>query len=250
MRHLRPLHPHLGKEKLHILLAPWGEEKGIALPSVSTIGRIIAHAPDKMRHTPARRDAQGRPRPRRRHPKPRTPKGVTLDPLQVLACDTIERIRDGMRRTIVTFIEPTSPFAFAWATPTKHTRHTTTALTLALSILPQAPKTLLSDNGSECEGDFANALQTYGLDRWSTYPNSPKMNAHSERFNRTVQESFVDYHDDLLFTDLNRFNQTLADWLVFYNAERPHHSLGQRSPLHFLLQHQPECQRWWTHTAS
>jgi hypothetical protein len=76
------------------------------------------------------------------------------------------------------------------------------------------------------------------------------MNAHVERFNRTIQESFVDYHEDLLFTDLDRFNQKLADWLVFYNAERPHHSLGQRSPLQFLLQTQPECQRWWTHTPS
>jgi hypothetical protein len=63
-----------------------------------------------------------------------------------------------------------------------------------------------------------------------------------------VQESFVDYHEDLLFTDLDAFNQQLANWLVFYNAERPHHTLGQQPPLRFLLEHQPECQRWWTHT--
>jgi len=59
----------------------------------------------------------------------------------------------------------------------------------------------------------------------------------------------VDYHEQLLFTDLALFNRKLADWLVFYNAERPHHTLGQRSPLSFLLQHQPECQRYWTHTS-
>jgi hypothetical protein len=76
------------------------------------------------------------------------------------------------------------------------------------------------------------------------------MNAHAERFNRTIQESFVDYHEELLFTDLALFNRKLADWLVFYNTERPHHSLGQQSPLSFLLQHQPECQRYWTHTKS
>ena len=60
----------------------------------------------------------------------------------------------------------------------------------------------------------------------------------------------MDYHEDLLFTDLALFNRKLADWLVFYNAERPHHSLGQRSPLSFLLQHLPECQRYWTHTGN
>jgi hypothetical protein len=49
-------------------------------------------------------------------------------------------------------------------------------------------------------------------------------------------------------TDLALFNRKLADWLVFYNAERPHNSLGQQSPLSFLLQHRPERQRYWTHT--
>jgi transposase InsO family protein len=45
-------------------------------------------------------------------------------------------------------------------------------------------------------------------------------------------------------TDLVLFNRKLADWLVFYNAERPHHSLSQQSPLLFLPQHQYECQRY------
>ena len=107
---------------------------------------------------------------------------------------------------------------------------------------------MLSDNGSEFEADFAQLLEERGIKRWYTYPKTPKMNAHAERFNRTIQESFVDYHEELLFTDLALFNRKLADWLVFYNAERPHHTLGQRSPLSFLLQHQPECQRYWTHT--
>jgi transposase InsO family protein len=37
----------------------------------------------------------------------------------------------------------------------------------------------------------------------------------------------VDDHEELLFTDLTLFNRKLADWLVFYNTERPHHSLSQ-----------------------
>jgi transposase InsO family protein len=204
----------------------------------------------------------------------------------VLACDTIEGIRDGLRRYIVTFIDPTSHFAFAWAIPTKHTRHTKTALKLALSLLPQPPKTLLSDNGSEFEAAFAKALQplrgaacsppnrpqakppepprahrqsrmrahlahhSHRIGRWYTFPKSPKINAHIERFNRTLQESFVDYQGDLLFTDLDLFNEKLADWLVFYNAQRPHSSLGQRSPLQFLIQHQPQCQMYWSHSRA
>ncbi|MGQ9831812.1 MAG: integrase core domain-containing protein [Thermochromatium sp.] len=65
-----------------------------------------------------------------------------------------------------------------------------------------------------------------------------------------MQESFVDDHEDLLFTDLAACNQKLADWLVCYTTERPHDSLGQISPLSFLLKHRPECQRDWTHTSA
>lgn len=250
IRRLRTLYPNLGKQKLHVLLAPWCERYGLARPSISTIGRIITRSPDKMRHSPARIGARGRLQPIGRRRKPRKPKGVVAAALQCLAVDTIERVRDGMRRYIVSFIDPTSRMAFAWAVPTKHTRHTRAALDLTLSLLPKAPEIVLSDNGSEFEASFAQALAEQGIRRWYTYPKSPKMNAHAERFNRTLQESFVDYYEDLLFSDLALFNRKLADWLVFYNTKRPHHALGQQSPLSFLLQHQPECQRWWTHTPA
>ncbi|AVZ80009.1 transposase [Zoogloeaceae bacteirum Par-f-2] len=216
-RRLRTLYPKLVKAKLDVLLAPWCVQHGITLASVSTLGRIIARAPDKMRQTLARLNSLGQRKPLRRNLKPRKPQNANSSPLEVLASDTIERIRDGLRRYIVTFIDPVSYFAFAWATPSKHARHTARALQWDLTVLPQTPKT-------------------------------PKMNAHAERFNRTIQESFVDYHEDLLFTDLALFNQKLADSLVFYDTQRPHHCLGQKSPLSFLIQHQPECQRCWTHT--
>jgi transposase InsO family protein len=143
----------------------------------------------------------------RRYRKPRKPKGVHTAPLQCLAVDTIERVRDGLRRYILTFIDPASRFAFALAIPSKASRHTQTALTAALSLLPAKPQVVLSDNGSEFESGFAKTLQAHGIKRWYTYPKTPKMNAHVERFNRTLQESFVDYHEELLFTDLALFNQ-------------------------------------------
>ena len=111
----------------------------------------------------------------------------------MLACDTIERIREGIRRYIVTFIDPVSHFAFAWAISSQHAHHTARAMELALSLLPNTPSTLLSDNGCEFEADFARTLEKHGIYPWYTYPKTPKMNAHIERFNRSVQESFVDY---------------------------------------------------------
>ena len=60
----------------------------------------------------------------------------------------------------------------------------------------------------------------------------------------------MDDHEELLCTDLTLFNRTLAEWLIFSNAVRPHHALGQQSLLSFLPQHQPECQRYGTHTTT
>lgn len=40
------------------------------------------------------------------------------------------------------------------------------------------------------------------------------MNAHAARFNRTLQEPFVDDHEDFLVDDLAAFNRKLADWLL------------------------------------
>ncbi|MDR0579526.1 MAG: integrase core domain-containing protein, partial [Campylobacteraceae bacterium] len=84
---------------------------------------------------------------------------------------------------------------------------------------------ILSDNGTEFKKEFDALLQEKRLTRCFTYPRSPKMNAHNERFNRTLQEQFVDYNDDLLFTDIDLFNEKMADWLILYNTKIPHHSL-------------------------
>ena len=45
IRRLRTLNPNLGKAKLRVLLAAWCAEPSIALPSVSTIGRIKSPRP-------------------------------------------------------------------------------------------------------------------------------------------------------------------------------------------------------------
>ena len=45
-----------------------------------------------------------------------------------------------------------------------------------------------------------------GALRWLTYPKYPKMSAHAEHFNRTIQEEFIALHKDLLFEDIDAFN--------------------------------------------
>jgi hypothetical protein len=81
---------------------------------------------------------------------------------------------------------------------------------------------------------FDEEVRRLHKNHWHTYPKTPKMNAHVERFNRTIQEEFIDYHQDLLL-DPDQFNRQLIPWLIWYNAERPHWALKLDSPVQFLL---------------
>ncbi|MGC8916027.1 MAG: helix-turn-helix domain-containing protein, partial [Thermoanaerobaculum sp.] len=54
IRRLRQVYPNIGKEKLKPLLEPFCRAHNLKVPSVSTIGRIIARDPGKMRVTPPR----------------------------------------------------------------------------------------------------------------------------------------------------------------------------------------------------
>jgi transposase InsO family protein len=62
------------------------------------------------------------------------------------------------------------------------------------------------------------------------------MNAKIERYNRTVQEEFVDWHQAELAVNTNLFNEQMMDWLVWYNTERPHWSIHLKSPMEYLLE--------------
>ena len=171
------------------------------------------------------------------------------------------RQRDGVKRYILTAIDPITHLDFAYAPPSAASQHTA-SLHRAISTTFEAFKNakVLTDNGSEFKGKFAKSLNKQGIQHWRTYPKSPKVNAHCERFNRSIQESFVDYHEDLLFTDLVLFNQKMSQWIIFYNTRLPHLStkpFPKKSasknnlpitPLQSLLLHQPLSSMYWTHT--
>jgi transposase InsO family protein len=158
--------------------------------------------------------------------------------------DTIQRIIEGKRRYILTFVDLYSRFSFAWACGSPSSRAASHFLQLVSAIFPYAIENVLTDNGSEFKKHFEQSLSQQQT-HWLTYPKTPKMNAHCERFNRTLQEEFVDYHRiDLI--DLYKFNQKLFDYLFWFNGFRPHFALQCKSPVQFLLdQPNHQCNMWW-----
>jgi hypothetical protein len=72
---------------------------------------------------------------------------------------------------------------------------------------------VLTDRGSEFMKDFDFLLKTQQTTHWHTYSRTPKMNAHDERFNRTIQDEFIDYNfENLLY--ISDFNNKLFDYLL------------------------------------
>ena len=249
-----PVCPNLGPEKIYPLLVVFCKERGFACPMPATITRIIADDPEKMRIFPQKISHFGKIKKTNRQKVLRKPKeGLKPEyPGHLIALDTIEKFVDGTRRYVITFEDIYTRFAFAWATSSHASKAAEEFFELCVKVFPYSCNFLwvLTDNGSEFKKHFSEKLKELHLTHYHTYPRTPKMNAHVERFNRTLDEEFLRYHRGLLRDDVRMFNEKLIDWLLWYNGERPHYALGQISPFRSMmpLLLTKECQMWWTHT--
>lgn len=93
--------------------------------------------------------------------------------------------------------------------------------------------TVQTDNGSEFELFFEEAIQKAKLNHLFSYPKHPKTNGFVERFNWTIQDEFLHSYEDMLLYPED-FNLELTKWLTWYNEVRPHQSLDYLSPYQYL----------------
>jgi len=254
IRRLRDEHPNLGKEKLHPLLLEFCNGKGLACPGACTIGRLVKdmgglRKTNKISHF-------GKIKQRKRANVLRKPKDFKAEyPGHCVALDTVEEFLDGMRRYVVTVEDLFGRFSFAWGTASHASLAAKEFFGRFQEVFPFSVSFVLTDNGSEWKKEFSAELERLAIEHYHTYPHTPKMNAHIERFNRTIQEEFLNWHKALLFTDRDEFNRRLMQYLVWYNTKRVHHAFKNKlSPVQFLLSLDPnqlpeECKRGWAHTG-
>lgn len=244
IKHIRMEHPNLGKTKTQILLARCCRRQALPIPSVSTVGRLIKDMgglrvfPQKVLPHSGKVVRADRQKVLR---KPKDFKAT--HPGHCVALDTIERFINGCRRYVVTFEDLYSRFGFAWSTTSHASKAAEEFFVFCRMVFPVPFEYVLTDNGSEFKRHFAARLSELHLTHYHTYPKTPKMNAHCERFNRSIQEEFVDYHVQELL-EPRKFNVILMQYLVWFNTERPHYALKLQSPIQFLLQWtatQQEC---------
>lgn len=263
IKRLRTEHPNLGAEKIYPLLLEFCQEKYLACPKPKTISRIIADDPEKMRIFPQKISHFGKIKKADRKKVLRKPKDLKPEhPGHLIALDTIEKIINGNRRYVITFEDIFTRFSFAWATKSHASKAAEEFFTMCVKVFPYSFNFLwvLTDNGSEFKKHFSEKLKELHLTHYHTYPKTPKMNAHVERFNRTIQDEFIDWHiSDLIHPEV--FNRKLIDYLIFYNTKRVHFAFQNKlSPVQFMIREQEnkqfilnmsqECKSGWDYTQS
>ena len=237
----RRKHPRLGKKKLTPLLRVKCIGWNIKAPSEATVGRIIRDLKDKGRLPQYKRLSLNAKTgklhvlKRKKRKKLRRKDHKADRPGSLVEIDTIVFYINGMRRYIITAIDLCTRTAYAKAYKSASSQSAKNFFQELEKTLPFAITHIQTDNGSEFEKHFRKHVESLAIVHFNTYPRSPKMNAHIERFNGTLQREFANLYLDLFSVDMDAFQEKLHEWLLWYNTERPHEGIGLVSPLWYFI---------------
>lgn len=227
-------HPKLGRDKIaHLIQVDLHKE--ISPASVQNIindlkNRGLLKTYTKLRFS-VKTGKQIIIKPFKRKPKQRIKDYKPDSPGDLVQLDTIVIFANGKRYYTLTAIDILTRLAFAYIS----TSHTSTNAEKFLKNLHMLfgydIKRVQTDNGSEFHKCFDDACNRLNIIHYFNYPHSPKMNAYIERFNRTIQEEFLNRHKNLfLIQDLDTINKHLNNYLDYYNNKRPHWGLHLNNP--------------------
>ena len=234
-------HPGVDKTTIAPVLAVACNRARVKPISESTVGRIIHDLKERGKLAKSNkitingRSGKLRVIERRKARKKTRRKGfLPQHPGDLVQMDTVSIFADGIKRYIFTAIDVRTRFAFAYTYKSNSSANGRDFLDKFIKLAPFATARIQTDNGSEFAKHFEQSCQKYGLVHFFTYPRHPKSNAHLERFNKTIQEQFVNWHiDDIEEPEV--FNLKLMEYLIWYNTEKPHRGIGNLSPLRYYV---------------
>lgn len=224
---IRTQHLCWGKAKLKVLYKKiYGQE--ISTWKIERVVRKHRLYPDPVSHTKYIK--------KRKHSRKRV-RIHTLDtsryePGKLWHVDSVELNWYGQKRYIVTGLEDKTKLAYARIYPTHASKYAADFLKRLVYLSNGDISVVHSDNGSEFAGHFQKASQELAIFQVYSRVRTPNDNPASERFNRTLQEEWLNMSETGL-DNISEANLDLTDWLVEYNSVRPHASLDYQTPLEY-----------------
>jgi len=165
----------------------------------------------------------------------------------LLHLDSIVLYLEGVKRYIITATDDHSKIAYA-RMYTSHASSAAKDFFERMHYLLGDVRNVHTDNGSEFHKHFDSHLKDLKLPHFWSRARTPKDNPSNERFNRTLKEEFLIWGN--FRKDPDEFNRKLTEWLVEYNAIRPHQSLNYMTPLKFAQKTGGLSTMWSSSTLS
>jgi transposase InsO family protein len=153
----------------------------------------------------------------------------------LLCLDTVTLYWMGQKRYIITAIDKWTKVAFARMYTTHSSYNTRDFLYRLYYLLDGKIENIQTDNGSEFKRYFDQSCAKLKLPHYHSRVKTPKDNPDNERFNRTLQEEFINMGN--MTDDAELFNRKLTEWLIHYNFQRPHQTLDYMPPINFTFKY-------------
>ena len=220
VRSLRKANPEMSKYKLAVLLS---REHGLTL-SPSTIGRIITRY-QLFYARPVR--PKGHPMRRRNRPKlPSHLKGAL--PGELVEVDVKHLPGVGVTRYAFVTIDRATRKTAVHVSSTISSKQGALAWQKAMTSLGLSHPSVLTDNGSENLGAFAQLLEDTQVPHYFARPRTPKDKPYVERFIGTLEREFIQWGG--IGYSVAEQQELVDAWLTKYHDYRPHQALGYLTP--------------------
>lgn len=221
IRILRKTNPEYSKYKLQVILK---REYGYCV-SASTVGRVIAR--HHLFHTPPIKQ-KGHPGRRQSIKRIRKPQGyVVARPGDLVEVDVKHLPNTSSKRYAFVAIDVVSKRTTVHVASTISSAQGAIAWKKAVHQLG-LPKAVLTDNGSENLGAFAELLKTQPTEHYFARPHTPKDKPHVERFIGSLERECIQWGG--VATDLHDQQEVINHWLKKYHSYRPHQALNYLTP--------------------
>ena len=147
----------------------------------------------------------------------------------IICLDTVAIHWNSLKRYIFTAVDKYGKVAYARMYTNKSSRNGEDFLYRLHFLLDGKIPRVGHDNGTEFEKYFKTACGKLKIEQYYSRVRTPKDNPNNERFNRTLQEEFIDLGN--FHSNPDVFNRMMTKWLIEYNFKRPHEALGYLTPM-------------------